>query len=169
VRVEATADGATHTVEIIEGEGTGLVQAKIGEREYLVEVVTPAPGLYLLVIEGRVFPAHVFQRRGKREVQIGHWSASIEVALPRRPGSSPKAAVSAGGRQEVTAPMPGRVVQVLVQPGATVQEGAGVVIIEAMKMETEIRSPLTGQAKEIRVEAGMTVETGQVLLVIENG
>jgi biotin carboxyl carrier protein len=65
--------------------------------------------------------------------------------------------------------MPGRVVQVLVQPGATVQEGAGVVIIEAMKMETEIRSPLTGQAKEIRVEAGMTVETGQVLLVIENG
>lgn len=167
MRVEAAADGATHMVEIIEGEGP--VQVKIGEREYLVEVVTPAPGLYLLVIEGKVFPAHVFQRRGRREVQIGHWSSSVEITLPKRPGSSPRSAVPAGGRQEVTAPMPGRVVQVLAQVGATVQEGAGVVILEAMKMETEIRSPLTGQVREIRVEAGMTVETGQVLLVVESG
>jgi len=56
---------------------------------------------------------------------------------------------------------------VLVRNGQTVQEGAGLVIIEAMKMETEIRSPIPGQVKEVQVQPGMAIETGQLLLVVE--
>jgi biotin carboxyl carrier protein len=63
--------------------------------------------------------------------------------------------------------MSGRVVQVLVQPGQSVQDGERLVIIEAMKMETEIRATARGQVKDIQVSADMAVETGQLLLIIE--
>ncbi|MBI3325138.1 MAG: acetyl-CoA carboxylase biotin carboxyl carrier protein subunit [Nitrospinae bacterium] len=63
--------------------------------------------------------------------------------------------------------MSGRVVHVLVQPNDSVPEGASLVIIEAMKMETEIRSPIAGHVREVRVQADMAVETGQVLVVVE--
>jgi oxaloacetate decarboxylase alpha subunit len=71
------------------------------------------------------------------------------------------------GRQEIPAPMSGRVVQVLVQNDQIVQEGESLVIVEAMKMETEIRSPIRGQVKDVQVQAGMAVETGQCMLVVE--
>jgi len=63
--------------------------------------------------------------------------------------------------------MSGRVVQVLVQPGQTVQDGERLVIIEAMKMETEIRAVARGQVKELQVSSDMAVEAGQLLLIIE--
>ncbi len=63
--------------------------------------------------------------------------------------------------------MPGRVVRLLVAPGASVRRGQGVVVIEAMKMENEIGSPREGKVKEIRVAPGERVEGGATLAVIE--
>jgi biotin carboxyl carrier protein len=63
--------------------------------------------------------------------------------------------------------MSGRVVQVLVQPGQTVQAGESLVIIEAMKMETEIRAMAPGQVKDLQVSVDTAVEAGELLLVIE--
>ncbi len=168
MRLLANAGGVTHTVELDEGNGTGLVRVKVGEREYLIDVTNPSPGHYSLVVRGKVFSAFVWQRRGRREVQVGDWSAHVEVvpAQGRRP--SAKTAAAVGGRQEITAPMSGRVVQVLVQPGQTVEDGESLVIIEAMKMETEIRAVARGQVKEIHVSANTAVEAGQLLLVIES-
>jgi biotin carboxyl carrier protein len=91
----------------------------------------------------------------------------VEVASAQGQRPSAKSATAVGGRQEITAPMPGRVVQVLVQPGQTVQDGESLVIIEAMKMETEVRAVAGGQVKDIQVQAGMAVESGELLLVIE--
>jgi pyruvate carboxylase len=64
--------------------------------------------------------------------------------------------------------MSGRVIRVLVQEGQTVQDGDSLVIIEAMKMETEICSVARGQIKAIQVQPGMAVEAGQLLLVVES-
>jgi biotin carboxyl carrier protein len=63
--------------------------------------------------------------------------------------------------------MSGRVVQVLVQPGQTVQEGESLVLIEAMKMETEIRAIAPGHVSDIQVAVDTAVEAGQLLVVIE--
>lgn len=167
MRLQVTSEGVTHTIELDEEEEKGLVRVKIADREYLVDVSSPVSGLYSLLNDGRVFTAYVSQRRGRYEVQLGAWSTTVETALPERPGPVRKSTVAAAGRQEITAPMSGRVVQVLVQPGVSVQEGAAVLILEAMKMETEIRSPIPGQITEVRAEPGMAVETGQVLLVVE--
>ena len=73
----------------------------------------------------------------------------------------------AHGDQPVTAPMPGRVVRVLVAAGDAVSAGQGVVVVEAMKMENELRAPKAGRVKDVSVSAGASVDAGRVLVVIE--
>jgi biotin carboxyl carrier protein len=73
----------------------------------------------------------------------------------------------AEGEQKVVAPMPGRVVRVLVAAGDDVQARQAVVVVEAMKMENELRSPKSGRVKDVAVGAGASVEAGRVLMVIE--
>ena len=65
------------------------------------------------------------------------------------------------------APMPGRVVRVLVSPGDAVAARQGVVVVEAMKMENELRSPKAGTVRDVSVTPGTSVEAGRVLVVIE--
>ena len=71
------------------------------------------------------------------------------------------------GEQRVVAPMPGKVVRVLVAPGAEIKARQGLVVVEAMKMENELTSPRAGRIKQIAVEEGMSVEAGRLLAVIE--
>jgi biotin carboxyl carrier protein len=63
--------------------------------------------------------------------------------------------------------MPGKVIEVLVAEGDSVEKGQGLVIVEAMKMENEVRSPIAGEVKEIKVKPGDTVEGGAVLVIVE--
>ena len=74
---------------------------------------------------------------------------------------------SLDGEQRVVAPMPGRVVRVLVKPGDEVAPRQGLVVVEAMKMENELTSPKAGRVKDVQVAEGMSVEAGRVLMVIE--
>ena len=71
------------------------------------------------------------------------------------------------GRQQLVAPMPGKVVRVLVKAGDEVKLGQGVVVVEAMKMQNEIKSPKAGRILEIRVSEGATVNANQILAVVE--
>lgn len=168
MRLHANLAGVTHTIEVDESNETGLLRVTVDGREYLIDVTTPAPGTYALLAGGRVFRAFVWERRGRREVQVGDLAMSVEIASAQRQRPSARAAATVSGRQDITAPMSGRVVQVLVEDGQTVQDGESLVIIEAMKMETEIRAVAGGQVREIRVQAGMAVEAGQTLLVVES-
>lgn len=73
---------------------------------------------------------------------------------------------SSGGPQRVTAPMPGKVVRVLVKPGETVVARQPVVVIEAMKMENELRAARDGRVTDVAVRDGQSVEAGALLAVI---
>lgn len=70
------------------------------------------------------------------------------------------------GPHKMTAPMPGKIVKVLVKPGETVEAGRGLVVMEAMKMENELKTPRTGTVREIMVEEGQAVEVGALLLIV---
>lgn len=76
-------------------------------------------------------------------------------------------AAQAAGTQQVLAPMPGKVVKVLVKPGDEVKARQGLVVVEAMKMENELRSPKDGRVREVRVAEGASVEAGRPLVVVE--
>jgi biotin carboxyl carrier protein len=69
--------------------------------------------------------------------------------------------------QELRAPMPGLVLQVLVEPGSEVAPGDGLIVLEAMKMENELRADLPGKVKAVHVEAGSAVSKGELLLSFE--
>jgi len=71
------------------------------------------------------------------------------------------------GEQRVTAPMPGRVVRVLVKAGETVAARQGLVVVEAMKMENELTVPRAGRVKEVTVPEGASVEAGRLLMIVE--
>jgi biotin carboxyl carrier protein len=71
------------------------------------------------------------------------------------------------GEQRVTAPMPGRVVRVLVKTGEMVAARQGLVVVEAMKMENELTVPRAGRVKEVTVPEGASVEAGRLLMIVE--
>lgn len=103
---------------------------------------------------------------GKFLVSLNGRTAAVTVN-GRRTGSAAAAAIHAHGEQPVVAPMPGRVVRVLVSPGDQVALSQGVVVVEAMKMENELRAPKGGRVKNVSVTPGASVEAGRVLVVIE--
>jgi biotin carboxyl carrier protein len=106
-----------------------------------------APGEMLACLAGRTAPVSVNSRRTGR--------------------GGADAAGGAHGEQNVSAPMPGRVVRVLVSAGDAVEARQPVVVVEAMKMENELRSPKAGTVKDVAVAAGTSVEAGRVLVIIE--
>ena len=96
-------------------------------------------------------------------------AAPAPVAAPAAtpaPAAAPAPIAAPAGGETVAAPMPGNILAVNVQNGATVKKGDVLMILEAMKMENEIMSPVDGTIASVNVTKGSTVETGEVLCVI---
>ncbi|HET7619625.1 MAG TPA: biotin/lipoyl-containing protein [Vicinamibacterales bacterium] len=105
--------------------------------------------------------------RGEMLAHLGGRAVPVSVNASRTRRSGGDAAGAAHGDHTVVAPMPGRVVRVLVAPGDEVAARQGLVVVEAMKMENELRSPRPGRVKDVLVAAGTSVEAGRVLVVVE--
>jgi biotin carboxyl carrier protein len=110
--------------------------------------------------------AAIERASGEWLLQFPHVDVTAVVDRRRRE-SSGAGGVAASGAQRVNAPMPGRVVRVLVKPGDDVAVRQGLVVIEAMKMENELGSPKAGRVKEVAVAEGASVEAGRLLVVVE--
>lgn len=142
-------DGQAHDLDVVRSGVYGLSVVTGDDRVSRELQVTPssARGEMLVTLGGRLI------------------SASINARQTGRGGGD--AAAATAGEQPVIAPMPGRVVRVLVQAGDEVAARQGVVVVEAMKMENELRAPKAGRVKEVNVAPGTSVEAGRVLIVIE--
>ena len=99
------------------------------------------------------------------EISIGGATVTVDIIDPLA-AKRRRREDEIGGSGVVKAMMPGRVVRVLVAKGDAVRKGAGLLILEAMKMENEIAAPADGTVDELFVEAGQTVESGAELLHI---
>ena len=115
---------------------------------------------------GRVIDAAVTeQTAGEWLVQLP--TVSLTAVVDGRLSRGGRDHGGPSGAQHITAPMPGRIVRVLVQPGDEVRARQGVVVIEAMKMENELTAARSGRVREVSVGAGAAVEAGRLLVVIE--
>ena len=176
-------------IDIVDGAGGSTA----ADRTHKVSVekigaAGPAGGAFRVLIDG--VPAVVDARRTDLGLSLVFADGrSVDVAVTDRPGGEwfvqlPNADVSASvdarryqrgesgtgvkaGAQRITAPMPGRVVRILVKPGDEVAHRQGVVVVEAMKMENELGAPKAGRVKEVAVTEGQSVEAGRLLVVIE--
>jgi len=149
-RFRIAIDGHEHTVDAREVDAStlSLILLDGGGACHEVELVESALAGELLVrTRDGLLPVVVNGGRRRRSAALG--------------------GAGKPGEQRVVAPMPGKIVRVLVAPGDEVKARQGVVVMEAMKMECELPSPKAGHVKEIAVEVGMSVEAGRLLVVVE--
>jgi biotin carboxyl carrier protein len=104
---------------------------------------------------------------GEMLAYLGGRNIAVAVNGRRTGRASADSGAGLHGEQKIVAPMPGRVVRVLVAPGDEVQARQPVAVVEAMKMENELRSPKAGRVKDVAVAPGASVEAGRVLVIIE--
>jgi biotin carboxyl carrier protein len=142
----------------------GAYRVKLGEQWIIADLVSAGGVLQSLRLEdGRQFSL-IHHRDGTRhEVTLAGATLHVDIvdplALRRRGGDD-----HLGASGVIKALMPGRIARVLVEKGATVARGAGLLVLEAMKMENEIQAPADGVVDEIFVSAGQTVESGADLV-----
>jgi biotin carboxyl carrier protein len=99
-------------------------------------------------------------------IRVGTMPISVSLNGRRRWGRKDDAGHASSGPQRIVAPMPGKIVRVLVKPGDPVRARQGLVVIEAMKMENELRAARDGTVTEVQAREAMSVDAGTVLVVI---
>ena len=114
---------------------------------------------YRVTVNGKSYDVNVEEMGAAAPVAAA--PAPAPVAAP-----APAAAPIAGGAGAIAAPMPGKVLKILVAPGTAVTAGQLVLILEAMKMENEIFAPAAGTVTQLGCKEGDSVNTGDTLLVV---
>jgi biotin carboxyl carrier protein len=149
-RYHVTVDGVVHEVDASRAGEYGLSLLLDGDSGTSREVqIAPAGanGVLLVGLDGR--------------------TAAVTVNAGRTRRRGPDGVPHADGDQDIVAPMPGRVVRILVASGDEVAARQAVIVVEAMKMENELRSPKAGRVKHVAVTPGTSVDGGRLLMVIE--
>jgi biotin carboxyl carrier protein len=164
MKLIARHDGNDVPVEV-ERHG-GAYRVKIGDRTMLADLGEAGSYVRSLRLEDGTQYALMHHRDGNaHQITLSGAKYLVEIydplSLMRR-----RADDDAGGDGTIKALMPGRIARVLVEKGESVAKGAGLMVLEAMKMENEIQAPAAGVVEEILVEAGQTVEGGAELIRI---
>ena len=152
----------------VERDGEGW-RVSVDGHDYRIDSSPLAAGSRSLLIDGAQHAVGV-RRLAENRYAVATVNHSEEVAVVdplTHLAEESRGGSGGGGRDQVTAYMPGRVVTLLVQEGATVEDGQGVLVLEAMKMENEIAAERSGTLKKLFVEVGQAVEGGDPLFEIE--
>lgn len=161
---EVTIEGKSYRLELEHGDAQW--SCRLDGREIAVDAVLARPDVLSLRIGDKAFEVKC-ERVGKDlHFWVGSQRFAADVRDPRSLRSRTQTADDHGPKK-LTAPMPGKVVRVLVQEGDDVEAGAGVVVVEAMKMQNEIKSPKKGKVQKILAAPGAAVNAGDVLAVVE--
>jgi biotin carboxyl carrier protein len=171
MKLKAQLSGNAHQVSF--RLASGSVDVDIDGRHYDLEIRELARGDYLLFDGSKVYKCRVVQHldplSAGETFEVVLRGRNYEVALvdPKRLRSAQSSGGHHAGAAEIVSPMPGKIVRVLVRPGDHVQAGAGVIVVEAMKMQNEMKAPKAGTVVSIETKEGATVNAGDVLAVIE--
>ncbi|MGH9325109.1 MAG: biotin/lipoyl-containing protein [Terriglobia bacterium] len=175
VKIASASQTTSHVLELLTvlpaSTNHGTLRFRFDGKDGEVDWAEVERGVYSLIHEGRsrevrVSPApDPVGRGGCYEMSAG-WDtfrASLEDVRSRRRTAS---VAALGGPGEVLAPMPGRVVKILIAENSDVKAGEGLLVIEAMKMHNEVRSPRPGRVSKIHVRQGEGVESGARLVLL---
>jgi biotin carboxyl carrier protein len=175
MRFEVEVNGRARTVVVERtggGRGGSLFAVTVDGRTRAVDVRRAGRSGFSLILPEDGHASHDVTLG--ETARTGEWIVQLPAGTLRAVVDGRRVSAAAGslagaedGEQRVVAPMPGRVVRVLVAPGDEVAARQGLVVIEAMKMENELGSPKAGRVKDVQVSAGQSVEAGRVLVVVE--
>jgi biotin carboxyl carrier protein len=187
---EVEVAGRTRTIAVERTDRSGRFRVIVDGQPHLLDITRTGDFVLSVLASVPFSPSHRSEtgavsqsasapRPGSQEIAITPMEGAGQLLVHfqgrtatvtvngRRAGHAADAGAHSPGEISIAAPMPGRVVRVLVGAGDEVGARQGVVVVEAMKMENELRAPRAGRVKEVCVGPGTSVEAGRILAVIE--
>ena len=161
---DVTIDGKSHRLELSCTDGRWTCRLEGHEVE--VDAVLARPDVLSLRIGNKAYEVKCERVAGDLHLWVGSIRFAAEVRDPRSLRGRVRAAEEHGPKKLI-APMPGKVVRIIGREGETVDSGAGVLVVEAMKMQNEIKSPKTGTIQKLMVREGAAVNAGDVLAIVD--
>jgi len=161
---DVTISGNNHRLELERAEKNW--RCRLNGREVQMDAVLTRPDVLSILIEGKAYEI----KRERTAVDLHYWVGPVrynaEVRDPRSLRSRKGAGNDDAGPKKLVAPMPGKVVRLLVAEKDLVEAGQGILVVEAMKMQNEIKSPKKGTVQKIVVMEGASVNPTDVLAII---
>jgi biotin carboxyl carrier protein len=170
MKFEVYLDSATgKTTHIVELEKNGSsYKVSLDGQPVDADVILAAPNAVSVILNASAFEVHIAPALdGTYKLQTGAHEFQADVRDPRSWRAKKHGTLEAEGRQHVVAPMPGKVIRLLVNVGDVVEAGQGLLVVEAMKMQNEIRSPKKGKVERLHATEGQAVNAGDVLAWVD--
>ena len=161
---EISIDGTNYRLELSQAEGRWV--CRLDGRDIQVDAVLARPDVISLRLGNKAYEVKCERVGSDLHLWVGSVRYEAEVRDPRSLRSRARA-VDDHGPRKLTAPMPGKVVRILLREGAEVESGTGILVVEAMKMQNEVKSPKKGKIQKIVVSEGAAVNAGDVLGIVE--
>lgn len=156
-------------VTVAVGDSGAARVVEIEGKRHEVRYVPLPDGRSICLVDGHVVEWSAMGGDSMHYVRIGGRLHHLKIVDPRALRRGAAAGGPGLGTAEIKAPMPGKVVDVLVEEGQKVEANDGIVVLEAMKMENELRSPIDGIVTRLDATVGSAVEPGRIIAVIEPG
>ncbi|MGE5112975.1 MAG: biotin/lipoyl-containing protein [Acidobacteriaceae bacterium] len=163
---DVVINGTTHRVELTKGESAWI--CKVDDAMMEIDAAFTARDVISILLGGKAY--EVKRERslsGETHMIVGSARYASEVQDPRSLKTRRTKAGAEAGPQKLTAPMPGKIVRILLPEKCEVEAGQGVIVVEAMKMQNELKSPKKGIVAKVLVDEGTTVNAGDPLVIIE--
>jgi biotin carboxyl carrier protein len=158
MKLQRVGDRQEAEIELSARDGA-TIRARIGDDEISAEFERLPDGSAMLTLGGAHYRISGARRGDSILVTVGPRGFEFKPVVVRRAGARGGLAAS-----ELTSPMPGKVLKVLVNAGDTIKAGEAAVVIEAMKMETLISAEAPAKVSKVRVEVGQMVDANEVLV-----
>lgn len=157
----------THRVQIMRSADTGALQCRVDDQPFEFDSAQAEADILSMLVGGRAYEVRRDGAGPDLSIIVSGQRFAAEVSDPRSLRARKAKGGAAEGPKKITAPMPGKVVRVLMPEGSEVEAGQGVIVIEAMKMQNELKSPKAGRVKKVLVAEGAAVNAGDPLAIIE--
>jgi biotin carboxyl carrier protein len=167
--LEINIDGRTAQVTELKRDGN-IVTIQVDDEVYEIDALKVGDGIYSMIYKGRSYNIEMIESSSPRHFTVNSFHNSYEVEVidaQTRYRQSRSKGDSADSGNTVISPMPGKVVKIPVKVGDTVEAGQTLIIVSAMKMESEFKAKAAGVVKSIHSAEGDTIDANKVLVVVE--
>jgi biotin carboxyl carrier protein len=162
---DVTIDGKNYRLELDRSDGRW--QCRLDGREIQLDAILSRRDVLSVLIGGKSYEIKRERTATDLHLWVGPVRYSAELRDPRSLRSRRGVGSDEKGPKKLIAPMPGKVVRLLVAEKDQVESGQGIMVVEAMKMQNEIKSPKTGIVQKIVANEGGAVNAGDVLAIVE--
>jgi len=168
MKTEIKTGKRTAHVELLENDGR-LYKILLDEKEYSIDLVEAKENVYSVLLNGKSYDIFISPNYKEKTFvsQINHTNYNIEIIDQEKKYKQSRKGDSTEGENTIVSPMPGKIIKILCEKGEEVESGQVLIIVEAMKMESELKAKMSGKIKDIKVKETETVDANQTLIMIE--